>query len=243
MAPMDTPQGGSSPNGMSSGPPSGGSAPNGISSGTPGPRSSPNGMSSPGGGTTNSNAVSDPPPTNGTNNSPNGSSTVGQPVFDPELEVLEWDESPFDASAAPKGRYAIETRAESTRVVTGGDAARRGEMDQLFAGWMESFVDGVSGEENTRINGTLLERTGRGSVMAANRLETTVNGRLSISAVGWEGASFSGEDGIILGGALTDTWTARGVRAFSKFIAPGQALDWRTLAKMLDMLDSAATLA
>ena len=128
--------------------------------------------------------------------------------FDAAAEALDWDASPFDVSAAPKGRFAMETRAETTLVVAGGDATRRGEIDQLVAGELESFVDGVSGEENTTINTTLLESTGRGSKSFANKLELTVGGRMSLSAKSWEGAGLSGgEDAIILGGALTDTWT------------------------------------
>ena len=118
------------------------------------------------------------------------------------LNPPDWEESPFDRSQVPDGRYAIETRAESTRVLTGGDAARRGESDRLKAGAVESFVDVVGGEENTRVNGPLREQVGHGSRLSANRLETTVHGRMSISAVGK-----LGEDGIVMGGALTDTWT------------------------------------
>lgn len=117
------------------------------------------------------------------------------------------DALPFDLSEAPEGRYAIETRAESTWIVTGGDASRRGEVDQLAAGGVDSFVDAVAGEERTRINGTLLERNGRGARMVAKKLETTIHGRMSISALGWQGSAFSGEDGFILGGSLNDTWT------------------------------------
>lgn len=134
---------------------------------------------------------------NGVASTPNRAS-----AFEAEPEVLEWDESPFDRSQVRASRFAIESRAESTRVIAGGDAVRRGETDHLKAGAVKSFVDAVGGEENTRVNGALLERAEHGTKLFANNLETTVNGRMSISAVGK-----LGEDGIVMGGALTDTWT------------------------------------
>ena len=170
------------------------------------PGSSPNGMPLPQGSAPDGDTDAGSPTPDGPNDTGNG--PPGSRSVEMDAEALDWDASPFDLSAAPKGRFAMETRAETTRVVTGGDATRRGEIDQLITGGLESFVDGVLGEENTTLNGTLLERTGRGSKTLANKLELTVGGRMSLSAKSWQGAGLNGgEDAIILGGALTDTWT------------------------------------
>ena len=69
------------------------------------------------------------------------------------------------------------------------------------------FTDGVSREEKAEVDGLLLERIGRSSTLAAVSSETTVHGRMLISAVGWKSNPFSGEDSIMPCGALTDTWT------------------------------------
>ena len=115
--------------------------------------------------------------------------------------------SPFETPEADRNRYALETRAESLNVLAYGDAVRRGETDNLRTGRVARFTDRVAGEETAELDGLLLERTGRGSRLAAKTSELTVEGRMSTSAVGWKSAPFSGEDTILLGGALTDTWT------------------------------------
>ena len=79
-----------------------------------------------------------------------------------------------------------------------GDATRRGELDRVEIGDSEG-VDSVAGEETAKISGELREHTGRGLMQSAARLETMVNGRLSLTC--------GGEDTILLGGAMTDTWT------------------------------------
>ena len=114
---------------------------------------------------------------------------------------------PSAVADTAEARYALESRAESIHTLAYGDAVRRGETDYLRTGKVDRFADRVSGEEKTKIDGLLLERTGRGSRLVAQKSETTVHGRMSISAVGWKSNPFSGEDSILLGGALTDTWT------------------------------------
>ena len=89
-----------------------------------------------------------------------------------------------------RNRYALETRAESLNVLAYGDAVRRGETDNLHTGRVARFTDRVAGEE------TAVPAAARGC---------------------WKSAPFSGEDTILLGGALkgrmstsvlgTDTWT------------------------------------
>ena len=110
-------------------------------------------------------------------------------------------------AATPGQRYAIETRAEILNVRSGGDAIRRGDINEVRTGQVERFEDAVYGEEKATIKDTLVETAERGSTFAAETLEFTVNGRLSVSAVGWPENKFSGEDAIILGGAMAETWT------------------------------------
>ncbi|MCY3811457.1 MAG: hypothetical protein OXH15_06655 [Gammaproteobacteria bacterium] len=122
-------------------------------------------------------------------------------VFD-ATQPLDWDESPFDASVASDERFAIETRAESTRLIGAGDAARRGETNRVKAGEVGAFLDSVAGEEKALVRGPLVESVGDAAHLSATRLETTVHGRMSLTAGG-----AMGEDGIMMGGALTDIWT------------------------------------
>ena len=125
----------------------------------------------------------------------------------PSAEELKWAVPTYAVADAAEDHYALETRAESVNVLADGDAVRRGEIDYLRTGYGERFTDAVSGEETVEVDGLLLERIGRSSTLAAQKSETTVHGRMSISAVGWKSNAFSGEDSIMLGGALTDTWT------------------------------------
>ena len=110
------------------------------------------------------------------------------------------------ADTQAKG-YAIETRAETLNVRTGGDSIRRGERDELRTGNVERLEDAVYGEENVTVSGELAESVGQGSTLAADTLGFTVNGRLSISAIGWPENKLSGEDAVLLGGAMAETWT------------------------------------
>ena len=110
-------------------------------------------------------------------------------------------------AATPGEGYAIETRAEKLNVRTGGDAIRRGDVNTVRTGRVERFEDAVYGEEKATIRDTLVETAERGSTFAAETLEFTVNGRLSVSAVGWPENKVSGEDATMLGGAMAETWT------------------------------------
>ena len=110
--------------------------------------------------------------------------------------------SPFDppsgdANGAPSA-YAIESRAETIRVTSAGDAMRRGETNEVHAGEVTGFHDAVDGPERTTVAGLLRERS-HDLQLSAVRSETTIGGRMSIRA--------GKEDSVILGGAMTDTWT------------------------------------
>ena len=126
---------------------------------------------------------------------------------EPSAKESTWADSAYRPPGSDDNRYAIEARAESVSVLAYGDAVRRGETDCLRTGQSKNFNDSVAGEETAEVEGMLLERIGRGSKLAAKVSELTVQGRLSASAVGWKSQPFSGEDVILLGGALTDTWT------------------------------------
>ena len=93
--------------------------------------------------------------------------------------------------------YTIESRAESMTVVTLGNAVRRGDLDMVQIG-DAGVTDVVTGAETTTLSGTLREHTGGSLVHVADRVETTVGGRMSLSTMG--------EDSVLLGGPMTDTW-------------------------------------
>ena len=138
-------------------------------------------------------------------------SANGSP-FDPPADAsppdgLEWETVDYVVDPAVSETFALETRAESLHIVVGGDATRRGELEDVRTGNVRRFVDAVAGEETVSISGKLEERSGRGLRVAAEEYELTVHGRMTVSAVGWRANKLSGEDGILLGGALTDTWT------------------------------------
>ena len=102
------------------------------------------------------------------------------------------------ASGAPSELFTLETRAESMTVFSAGGAVRHGELDMVQIGNAES-ADIVSGEEKATISGELREHTGGNLHHIAREVETTVGGRMSITA--------GFEDSIMLGGTMTDTWT------------------------------------
>ena len=222
-SPFD-PSGGSNGNGMSSPSPPGGSPPPGAPSGSPPPGTPPPPATPPSAGPipgvpSNGNGMSPSTPEDAPD-VPNGMSSSELPEANlptlsladlpqsmPSAEELKWSVPSYAVADAAADHYALETRAESVNVLAYGDAVRRGEMDYLRTGKVDRFTDGVSGEETVEVDGLLLERTGRGSTLAAQKSETTVHGRMSISAAGWKSNPFSGEDSILLGGALTDTWT------------------------------------
>ena len=112
-------------------------------------------------------------------------------------EELFSDPDPLDAPPGLGDGYAIETRAEAIKVFTLGDSVRRGDLDMVQIG-DAAVTDMVTGSEITTISGKLREQTGGGLTYTAARVETTVEGRMSITS--------DMEDGILLGGAMTDTW-------------------------------------
>ena len=152
------------------------------------------------------------PDTDGT---PSGSPPVEGPERDPADDASPFGPPPkapprvADYSRAVLGDgFAIETtRSEKLELLTFGDALHRGEEAHLRTGAVEQFVDTVTGEERGTVRGRLTERTAKSSRLTSLHQQTTVHGRLSLSAVGWPENAMSGEDGIMLGGAMTDTWT------------------------------------
>ena len=132
-------------------------------------------------------------------------------IEDPELgglinKGLEYLSEPFPrderSPIAPPPEladgYTIESRAESMTVVTLGNAVRRGDLDMVQIG-DTGVTDVVTGAETTTLSGTLREHTGGSLMHLADRVETTVGGRMSFSTMG--------EDSVLLGGPMTDTWT------------------------------------
>ena len=144
-----------------------------------------------------------PPPVPGPEPEPDPADDVSP--FGPPPATLPWEAG--DSPAVLGDGFAIETRAEKLEVLTFGDAVRRGEEAHLHTGAVSKFVDTVAGEERGTVHGRLTERTAKASRLTTVQQQTTVQGRLSFSAVGWPENAMSGEDGIILGGAMTDTWT------------------------------------
>ena len=102
-----------------------------------------------------------------------------------------------DPSSAPQDGYTLETRAESMNILSVGNAVRRGELDTVEIG-DAGIADTVSGTETATISGKLREHTGHGMDHVASRMETIVGGRMSITS--------GFEDGVMLGGSMTDTW-------------------------------------
>ena len=108
------------------------------------------------------------------------------------------DEAPaFEIPRVPGDGYALEVRAETINVVTLGNSVRRGELDMVQIG-AAAVTDMVAGTETATIEGKLREHTGSNLTYKSSRMETTVDGRMSVTT--------GLEDGIILGGAMTDTW-------------------------------------
>ena len=173
----------------------------------------PNGMGSPsaGNGTGSLQNGMDAPNLPGASQ-PSLRDVLHQPIVNPFADPWPWatDAAPFvpvggTVAPADEGSYAIETRAESIHEFGYGDAIRQGDLHHVEIGAVEKYADTVAGDESTTVVGTLTENA-RYYDVATKRLETTVDGRMTITAHGWPGA-LSGEDGIILGGALSDTWT------------------------------------
>ena len=93
--------------------------------------------------------------------------------------------------------FALETRAEVLTYVSGARRVRRGESDRLEVGSGPS-QDAVSGTEHTRIGGQLSEHTGGNLSTQVSRMETTVEGKLTLRLK---------SDTTLLGGAMTDVHT------------------------------------
>ena len=114
-------------------------------------------------------------------------------VFEPHP-----DEAPaFELPPVPGDGYALEARAETMNMVTLGDSVRRGELDLVQIGAAD-VTDSVAGTETATIEGMLREHTGGNLAYKSSRMETTVDGRMSVTT--------RLEDGIILGGTMTDIW-------------------------------------
>ena len=135
------------------------------------------------------------------------SSPFDPPADAPPPDGLAWETVDYVVDPAVSETFALETRAESLHIVVGGDATRRGELEDVRTGNVRRFVDAVAGEETASVSGKLEERSGRSLRVAAEEYELTVHGRMTVSAVGWRANKLSGEDSILLGGALTDIWT------------------------------------
>ena len=93
--------------------------------------------------------------------------------------------------------FALETRAEELTYVSGARRVRRGESDRLEVGSGPS-QDIVSGTEHTRIGGQLSEHTGGNLSTQVSRMETTVEGKLTLRLK---------SDTTLLGGTMTDVHT------------------------------------
>ena len=93
--------------------------------------------------------------------------------------------------------FALETRAEELTYVSGARRVRRGESDRLEVG-SGPAQDAVSGTEHTRIGGQLSEHTGGNLSTQVSRMETTVEGKLTLRLK---------SDTTLLGGAMTDVYT------------------------------------
>ena len=114
-------------------------------------------------------------------------------VFEPHP-----DEAPaFELPPVPGDGYAVEARAETMNMVTLGNSVRRGELDLVQIGAAD-VTDSVAGTETSTIEGMLREHTGGNLAYKSSRMETTVDGRMSVTT--------RLEDGIILGGTMTDIW-------------------------------------
>ena len=114
-------------------------------------------------------------------------------VFEPHP-----DEAPaFELPPVPGDGYAVEARAETMNMVTLGNSVRRGELDLVQIGAAD-VTDSVAGTETATIEGMLREHTGGNLAYKSSRMETTVDGRMSVTT--------RLEDGIILGGTMTDIW-------------------------------------
>ena len=93
--------------------------------------------------------------------------------------------------------FALETRTEELTYLSGARRVRRGESDRLEVG-SGPAQDIVSGTEHTRVGGHLSEHTGVNLSTQVSRMETTVEGKLTLRLK---------TDTTLLGGAMTDVQT------------------------------------
>ncbi len=105
--------------------------------------------------------------------------------------------------------FALETRAEQLNFLSGADALRRGETDLLEIG-SGSATDAVSGSETTRVGGNLREKVEGDRTISLDRLETEVEGKLTLDL---------SADTTLLGGAMTD------LQAGAVFVGAGMSDD------------------
>ncbi len=105
--------------------------------------------------------------------------------------------------------FALETRAEQLNFLSGADALRRGETDLLEIG-SGSATDAVSGSETTRVGGNLREKVEGDRTISLDRLETEVEGKLTLDL---------SADTTLLGGVMTD------LQAGAVFVGAGMSDD------------------
>ena len=197
--PGGTPPGGAPPGGA----PPGGAPPGGVPPGGAPPGGAPPGGAPPGGAPPGGAPPGGAPPGGAP---PGGAPPGGAPPGDAfpldllldDNQLSYPDEAPaFEIPRVPGDGYALEVRAETINVVTLGNSVRRGELDMVQIG-AAAVTDMVAGTETATIEGKLREHTGSNLTYKSSRMETTVDGRMSVTT--------GLEDGIILGGAMTDTW-------------------------------------
>ena len=101
-----------------------------------------------------------------------------------------------DANGTALEAFALQIRAEQMALLSRAKAAREGESDRLEIG-NGGGSDTVVGTESLRVGGNLTEH-GHDRITQAQRLETTVDGKMSLRA-------FS--DTTLMAGAMTDVQT------------------------------------
>ena len=94
--------------------------------------------------------------------------------------------------------FALELRSETIEQLVGGDALRRGESERIEAGRSQTNADLVAGRDRVCVQGTLHEHTGHARAEQAERLHTTVEGRLDVHA--------ASEDTVLLAGHMRELW-------------------------------------
>lgn len=116
-----------------------------------------------------------------------------------DTEDLDEEEEAGHDTIDPELVLATDIRAERIQHMVIGGAARVGLSDEtvLSKGW--GHYDILAGKETIEVEQTLNEHVGRESITTLKRSETTIEGRMNIRS--------PYEDGIMLGGTMTDIWT------------------------------------